>query len=187
MFRHTSVLFICFLLLAAPARSEEPTTRDRVLELLQGYEFEPGQSEWDEIGPEAAPVLMDIASDSQQVKILRARALLALKFFPVAKVRAFMVELISMEGQDEMLVRKGLYALASAFGKNSLDDIAPFLGHENPDVREAAARAVGKVLSWKSLKILKARAKVEENEMVLDVLKAQIKNLKQKLKKKSNG
>jgi len=174
------------MLAAAPAQGGEQSTRDRVLELLQGYELEPGQSEWDEIGPEAAPVLMDIASDSQQVKILRARALLALKFFPVDKVMTFMVDLISMEGQDEMVVRKGLYALASAFGKNSLDHIAPFLGHENPDVREAAARAVGKVLSWKSLKLLKQRAKVEDNAMVLDVLKAQIKSLKQKLKKKSN-
>jgi len=184
--RYSVFILLSLLFLSAPARGEEQSTRDKVLKLLKGYEYEPGQSEWDEIGPEAASVLMDIASDPQQVKILRARALLALSYFPLAKVRVFMVELVSMEGQDEMVVRKGLYSLASAFGKNSLDDVAAFLGHENPDVREAAARAVGKIVSWKSLKLLKQRAKVEENAMVLEVVRDLIKNLKQKLKKKTN-
>jgi hypothetical protein len=156
------------------------------MELLQGYEFEPGQSDWDEIGPGAASVLMDISSDSGQIKIVRARALLALRFFPLAEVKVFIVDLLSMDGQDEMLVRKGLHSLASGFGKSSLDDIAAFLDHKNPGVREAAARAVGKIVSWKSLKLLKQRAKVEENETVLEVVKDQIRNLKQKLKKKSN-
>jgi hypothetical protein len=182
--RYSACLLIASLCLSAPARGEEPSTRDRVLELLKGYEFEPGQSDWDEIGPEAASALMDIASDTDQIKIVRARALAALRFFPQTKVRTFIVDLLSMDEQDEMLLRKGLYALASGFGKDSLDDIALFLGHANADVREAAARAVGKIVSWKSLKLLKKRAKVEKNGMVLEVVKDQIKNLKQKLKKK---
>ena len=186
MIRYSTYLLFVSLCLSAPARGEEPSTKDRVLELLKGYEYEPGKSDWDEIGPEAASVLMDIASDSGQIKIVRARALLALGFFPQDKVRIFIVDLLSLDEQDEMLVRKGLYALASGFGKDSLGDFALFMGHANDDVREAAARAVGKIVSWKSLKLLKKRVKVEKNERVLEVVKDQIRNLKQKLKKKSN-
>jgi hypothetical protein len=180
----TSTLLPGIVLLAATAGAADQGSKvDQVVALLSGYEYEASKADFDAVGPEAPAVLMQVASDAGLVKIIRARALLALRYYPGEKTKAFILGVVSAQGQDEMLVRKGLHALAAGFGKNALDDLAPFLEHENPDVREAAARAVGGIACKKALKLLTRRLAVEKNAMVLTVLKEQIAGLKKKIKK----
>jgi hypothetical protein len=165
----------------------EKTGKDRALELLMSYDTEPGKADWDQVGSDAGDILIEIASDAGRPKIVRARAILALSWFPGKKTREFLLGVVFTQDQDEMLVRKGLYALAGAFGESVVGDVGVFLDHENPDIREASARALGKIASKKALKLLRKRLKVEESEMVRAVLKKEITNLKEKLKKKNDA
>jgi hypothetical protein len=176
-----STLF--FMVASLPAGGEEKSKKDQVLELLTGYEHVPGKDDWDQIGQDAEAILIEIVNDSQLLKIIRARAIFALRYFPDETCRKFLLAFVFMDKQDEMFVRKGLYSLSHAFGKGVLGDISLFLGHENPDVREASVRAMGKIVCRKSLKLLKKQLKIEKNEMVREVLKKEIEHLKSLMKK----
>lgn len=184
-------MFACgALLVSGPVAAEEKSPKDEskkeeVLGLLMGYEYCPTKEDWEQIGPEAGFFLMEIASETGRPKIIRARAVLALRFFPGKETLEFITGLIGDDEQDEMIVRKGLYSLSRGFGKEALNEILGFLDHENPDIREAAVRAAAGVVCKKSLAALKRRLKVEKNEMVRKVLRDKIKDLQARLKKEN--
>ena len=174
------------LLITLSASAEDKSQREKVLDLLTGYEFVADKQDWDEIGQGAGDILMEVFLDTGQPKIVRARAIMALRFFPDEAVKQFLLGILYKEDQDEKFLRKGLYALSRGFGKEVLGDIQKFLSHGNPDVREAAARSMGKITSRKSLNHLKKRLKVEKNDMVKKVIKQMIDSLKSELKKKND-
>lgn len=180
------IAFLPVLFFAFSSHAEENSKKSEVIGLLSGYEYEAGQEEWNEVGPDAKLILMEITGDTGQKKIIKARAILALAYFPDNETRQFLLNLVSDEKQDEKFIRKGLYALSSGFGKAVLADLGGFLSHENPDIRDASVRAISKIVCKKSLKLLKKRLKVEKNEMVREVLKKKIKYLKNRLKKKND-
>ena len=168
------------------ASAEDKSQKEKVLDLLTGYEFTADKQDWDAIGQGARDILMEVYLDTEQKKIVRARAIMALRYFSDEAVKQFLLGILYKEDQDEKFLRKGLYSLSSGFGKEVLKDLAIFLSHDNPDVREAAARSVGKIATKKSLNHLKKRLKAEKNEMVKMVIRQMIDNLKSKLKKKND-
>ncbi|MFH1436928.1 MAG: HEAT repeat domain-containing protein [Pseudomonadota bacterium] len=180
------VVLLIPLPVALRASAEEKSQKAKVLDLLTGYEFTADKQDWDEIGQGARDILMEVFLDTGQKKIVRARAIMALRFFPDEAVKQFLLGILYKEDQDEKFLRKGLYSLSSGFGKEVLEDLATFLSHDNPDVREAAARSMGKIAGKKSLNHLKKRLKAENNEMVKKVIRQMIDSLKSELKKKND-
>ncbi|MBF0109463.1 MAG: hypothetical protein HQL76_09825 [Magnetococcales bacterium] len=131
----------------------EMATSDRILPLLQGFEWNDRPDRFVAVGEGADRVLMEIASDPRWHGVLRFRALAVLRFFPNAAVASFLETLIGQNPSPELL-RRGLAAYTQAFGKSDPDRVAqlaaPLLRHDNGQIRSQAAATL-KELPWDAL------------------------------------
>lgn len=120
-----------------------PSMEQRVLPLLQGFEWRDHPADFTDLGEGVDQVLMAVAANPQWHGVIRFRALAALRYFPNPTVARFLETLI---GQDSSpgLVRRGLNAYAQAFGNKEPSRVAdlaePLLVHGNSSVRMQAAQ-----------------------------------------------
>jgi len=164
--------------------AENKNEVESVLELLMAYDIEPQKVDFDEVSSDAKSILMKVASDTGRPPVVRARAILALGYYPSSETKNFLKATVFTQGQNEMLIRKGIYALARGFGSSVCEDIGSFLFHSNPDIRETAVRALGILGSNKARKMLIRRLKEENNKMVKNAIQEVLKKFKNQSVKK---
>ncbi len=118
---------------------------DRVVYLLQGFEWHERPSDLALLGEGVDRVLMEIVANPQWHGVIRFRALSSLRYYPNPEVARFLEDMIARD-PDPDLLRRGLAAYAHAFGKNQPSKVAhlaePLLTHENPHVRIQAANTL---------------------------------------------
>lgn len=141
-FTVTTSLLIALVLMWAPEPAHGQPPVDRVRQLLSGYEHVPGRETLGALGPDTERVLMALARDPGERGYVRLRAVGALAHFPTDRAQAFLLG-VARDGElDPLFVREAVLALGRGFGKRAVAQVAPFLRHDDPAVRRAAARAL---------------------------------------------
>jgi len=165
-----SVLLLCAL--PSLASAQAAPSRERVRQMLSGVEDTPSDEGWRRLGDGVIPVLIDLYDDPDEAPYVRLRAIGATAAFPRPAVRTFLLAVARLEGQGDLFVREALLALARGFGAAASGDLRPFLAHDEPVVREAAARALGQVGDAGATRALRARLAVERDATVREAIEA---------------
>lgn len=162
------VPFALALLAAAPAPAfaQNGPTRAQVRQLLSGIEDTPSAEDWRRIGDGALPILIALYQDVDEPAYVRLRAVGATAAFPRRAVRTFLLGVARLEGQGDLYVREALFALARGFGRDAVQEVASFLAHDEPTVREGAALALGRIGGRAAEAALRARLRVERDRLV---------------------
>ena len=170
------VTFLCsgVALAEDPPSPDEVQAKSRVSSLLKGFESVPTQAEWLALGPGTAEVLLEIANDTSERDMIRARAIIALGYFPSDHSTETLKILLASETNSEFLRRKAVRALATSLGDASLTTIAPYVEHKSVHMRESAIRAVASVKSPQAKALLESRLKIEESTLLREVLQDSI-------------
>ncbi len=157
-------------LVAAPAEAQAGPTRASVRQLLSGIEDVPTDADWRRVGDRALPLLIELYNDPREAPYVRLRAVGATAAFPVPAVRTFLRAVARAPEQSDLFVAEAVEALARGFGAAAVPDVAAFLGHEEPVVREAAARALARVGGDDARRALRERLRVEPLDYVRETL-----------------
>jgi hypothetical protein len=167
---------VCALPGAASAQPQASVTRERVRGMLSGIEDVPTDADWRRLGEQVLPVLMDLYADVQEAPFVRLRALGATAAFPRPSTRAFLLGVARVDGQSDLVIREALLALARGFGRDAGRDLAGYLGHAEPVVREAAAIALGRVGGAEAQRHLSQRLPVERDVAVREAIERGLTN-----------
>lgn len=172
MLRPVRLLACLVLVLGLPclASAQTAPSRERVRELLSGIEHTPSDADWQRIGEGALPILIELSQSPSEAPYVRLRAVGATGAFPRPAVRTFLLAVARVEGQSDLMVREAVVTLARAFGASAVADVAPFLAHEEPVVREATARALGRIRTPAAASALRARLPEERDGVVRDAI-----------------
>jgi len=162
----TALLFVSLLLAPALASAQAAPSREQVRAMLSGIEDTPTETDWRRLGDGALPVLIDLYTDRTAPGFVRLRAVGATAAFPRAATRTFLLAVANAEGQSDLFVREAVNALARGFGQAASADVARFLGHRAPVVREAAARALGRMGGDGATRALRLRLGDESDVVV---------------------
>jgi HEAT repeat protein len=168
-----SVLFGCAMFsIPLAASAQQPVSRERVRAMLSGIEDLPSDDDWRRTGDAALPILMEIYNDLREPGFVRIRAIGASGAFPREATRTFLLAVARAEGQSDLFVREAVNAMARAFGRNAVSDLGPYLSHREPVVREATARAFGRIGGPDATRLLRARLSAERDEVVREAIQA---------------
>jgi len=164
----TSHLVILPALVAALALAS-PTAhagelRDSVLPHLSGMEDPTSPDALRALGPGVADELLSIVDDSALPRTTRARALHSLGWFPSPATRGVLVA--ALDGSDSFMARKAAYALGTGWGEAAVPDLKRALASDDQRLRDATARALGKVGGDAADAALSERLAVEEEASV---------------------
>lgn len=165
--RRLLIAFAWILCLLVPVgASAQAPSRERVRAMLSGIEEVPTDADWRRLGDATLPVLIELYTDRSEAPYVRLRAVGATGAFPREATRTFLLAVANAEGQSDLFVREAVHALARAFGPRAVGDVRGFLGHPEPVVREAAARALGRIGGAEATQALRARLGVERDAVV---------------------
>ncbi|MBX3269563.1 MAG: HEAT repeat domain-containing protein [Sandaracinaceae bacterium] len=154
------------------AGAQAAPSRERVRQMLSGIEHTPSDADWRRLGDGALPVLIELYQDTREPPYVRLRAVGATGAFPRAAVRTFLLAVARAPGQNDLLVREAVVTLARAFGPAAIDDLAPFLAHDEVVVRDGAVRALGRIGTPAARAALRARQPHEPDGVVRERIDA---------------
>ena len=140
--------------------------------MLSGVEDVPSDADWQRLGDGTLSVLIDLYNGRDEAPYVRLRAVGATAAFPRAASRTFLLAVARADGQSDLFVREAIVALARGFGRDASADLSPFLDHAEPVVREAAARALGRIGGRVASSALSARLRVERDAVVREAIEA---------------
>jgi HEAT repeat protein len=138
--------------------------------MLSGYEDVPGAEAWRALGPETLQVLVSLYNDGSEPPYVRLRAVGAAAHYPSPAARTFLLGVARAPGQNDLFVRAAVLALGRAFDQRAVDAVKSFLGHRDAVVREAAARALGRMGGPEATRALRARMDEETDPQVRSAL-----------------
>jgi HEAT repeat protein len=167
-----TVLAAAALSVSAPPASSAQAgpSRAQVRAMLSGVEDVPTDEAWRRLGEGALGVLIELYADPDEAPYVRLRAVGASGAFARPAARTFLLAVARAEGQADLFVREAVLSLGRAFGASALDELTPFLAHREPVVREATARALGRVGGPRAAGALRARLQVEREAVVREAL-----------------
>jgi HEAT repeat protein len=157
------------------AAAQDAAEQRRLAQVLSGYESMPGEDYWRARGPDTVAVLQALFRDDRQPALLRLRAVRAASYYTAPRARQFLLSVAREPGQKDLFVREALLGLARAFGEQAAGEIAPFLDHEKPLVRKAAAEALGAMKAERFRPELERRLKTERDRGVRAALQQALK------------
>lgn len=151
-----------------PAPSSSEALRSRVVALLQQPESFFSEAAWKQLGPEALPVLEQVAADPRSPSAWRTRAVhsMALVDHPEAVNRLRGL----LEDPQPALRASAALALALCAGPEILSTLQPHLEDSRPEVREAVALAIGRLGGSPAQKALEERLPLEEELLVREAI-----------------
>ncbi|MBK8171801.1 MAG: HEAT repeat domain-containing protein [Sandaracinaceae bacterium] len=156
-------------LLTTTALATSPS-RQRVRELLSGFEGGASHETWAALGAETLPVLIDVYNTTSEPPFVRIRAVSAVANFPSEATRTFLRTVATQQGQSELLIREAVSSMARAFGESAEQDLLPFLTHASTTVRVGAVRAIATLHTENATRALQARLSLERDAQVRDAL-----------------
>jgi hypothetical protein len=152
--------------------------RGKVLVLLSGYEDAATESELRALGDGVGGELFAIAQDASVARSRRQGAVQALGWFPTDAHRAWLSALVADGSGDRYLRRSAVHALANGWGDAALPELERALGDEDEQLRNQAARAMGRVGTPAATAALQKRLDVEQNAMVREAISASMRGVK---------
>lgn len=152
--------------------ADDAQIKSAVTSLLSGLEYAPTPEEWRALGPEAAEILRQTASDPTQLATTRARAISALANFDDPATRPFLEAVLSNEAHPEILRRNAVTVLSLRHGAEVLPLIAPFTASPSFTMRETAIRATARLAidSPDAKALLATRLPVEPSDTIKTVI-----------------
>ncbi len=148
------------------ASAQDAGVAKQVDALLGGIEYVPEAKEWTALGPEAAVVLVSIASAPDERPSRRARAISALAYFPNVQNRAFLETVAGDTKAKTVLRRKALRALSHAYKADATAFVKGFVSSEDKYLREAAIKSLADIGTPEARLVLEQRLKVEKAAFV---------------------
>jgi len=159
-----SILVISFGLVSALALASPSAhagdLRDSVLPHLSGMEDPTSPDALRALGPGVADELVSMVDDDALPRTTRARALHSLGWFPSPATRGVLVA--ALNGSDSFMARKAAYALGTGWGEAAVPELKGALASDDQRLRDASARALGKIGGSAADAALSERLAVEE-------------------------
>lgn len=152
------------------ASAQQEPSREQVRSLLTGFEHVPTDAEWQRLGDGVLRHLIALYDDPSQPAYVRLRAVGATGAFPVPATRTFLLAVTRAPRQSDLLTREAVRALGRGFGARAQRELAGFLTHDSPLVREVAARALGRAGVGDDA--LRDRLATERNDEVRSAIQA---------------
>lgn len=155
----------------SPSRSEasvSPELRQKLVDLMSGYEHSPTAAEFAKLGParEVEAALVELSRDGSIRANQRVFALTSLRFYPGPAARARMEEVLQDPAAPAAMRRPAVGAYAEGWRADAVPLLAKLAEHEDPHTRKAAVRALGEVGTPEARKVVEARAAAEPEPMV---------------------
>lgn len=153
---------------AAGASSADPEVIDRVAPLLGGFEYLPTRADFVRIADDEAvtEALIAIYGDASRHLHPRLQALGALRFFPSARTRGFLEQVLRSPATPDPHRRPAVKAYGTAVGEGAIGLLAELLEHEDVHTRDAAVRALAAIGTPEATELLQARLAAEPHEAV---------------------
>ncbi len=161
-------------LLVASSAYATPPSKVELSRLLSGYEDVPPASAFRTWGPETLSVLVELYQDAEQPPFVRMRAVSAAAYYPSPAARTFLLAVARAPRQSDLFVREAVMSLGRAFGPRAVDDVRPYLRHDEPVVREGAVIALSRIRTPEALTALRTRLPDERAAHVRDRIRAAI-------------
>jgi len=150
------------------AAMADPPPRETVVAMLSTIEEGPGADAWRRLGPETLGVLVDLYGDGAQPRFVRRRAVAAAAYFPGPAAKTFLLAVARAPGQHDLTARTAILALGRAFGHRVVPELAGFLSHADPDVREGAVIALVRVNTPRARAALDAHRTAEDRGYIAE-------------------
>lgn len=145
MTRIPTLISIMCLMGPALAWAAEDTRRDRIMHLLQGYEWHIDAPAFDRLGDDAFEALIDIAEDPDVAGVFRERAFAALGLYPNRIVRDYLFAQLEAP-ETTVRRRRTVEVLCAAFGDSRLGEIEesllPYLEARDAHLRTKVAKCL---------------------------------------------
>jgi HEAT repeat protein len=152
---------------AAPARG----LRSEVASLLARPEaFPPYETDWKPLGPAALGVLEELAADPKAPAPQRARAVTSMAAVDHPQASARLRALLKDSGAQPSLRASAATALGLRVGTEAVSTLLPLLEDRDERVREAVARALGRLGGAQVQQALEERLPIEEAPLVREAL-----------------
>ena len=190
--RKTWMISACCLLavaLSAPmsaARSEssEEAQLRILLQFLNAHEFKVSRKGFDRIGTDVNRLLVSISGDPRQRPTIRVRATSSLAVFPSERSQRYLNGVLYdpelKKNKFGLLQRReAMMSLGAAFKGDAVQTLAGFYDHEDPQIREGCAHALGITGSDRALPPLKAWLPNEPEIFVREAIERAIERLGQ--------
>lgn len=154
----------------SPAARTQAGLRDAVDALLSGYERVPTEEDWKRLGPDALGVLEQIYNDPAALPSRRTRAVASMAQVDNPEAVSRLKAIVGDSAADPQYRSTAALALAYRTGEKSLPEVQPLLDHQDPRLRDAAARALGRVGTEDARKFLEERLGKEEDPAVREAI-----------------
>lgn len=161
-----SFTFLAAFGFATSSASATPPSRDRVRELLSGFEGGASHATWAALGEEALPVIIDVYNTTSEAPFVRMRAVSAAANFPTEATRTFLRTVANQHAQSELMIREAITAMTRAFGESATADVLPFLNHSSATVRLGTVRALATLRTATVTHALRERLRTERDASV---------------------
>ncbi|MCG3172429.1 MAG: hypothetical protein GMKNLPBB_00581 [Myxococcota bacterium] len=168
---------------SSPAQLTREQVRRNIEVMLSGYEFIPGKSDWNRLGPLAESVLIDMSQDDKLESFQRARAISSLHHFPTDRVFQHLEKLVTQPALDPYYRRKAVTAIGYTFQSRSVPVLQKALADSDEFVRDAAVQKLASIQDVRVLPILKAHAQIEQKQFIRDYLTRMVPRLESSLGK----
>ena len=129
----------------APRPIVSEDVMSRVEQALRAIDSTVPAAFWERLGAEGLAALAVILDDARRPVGLRRRAVSAVGHYRSPTARAVLTALARSRGEDEIVSRYAVVALAGAFGLAALDDVLASLVDERALVREGAVISLGRL------------------------------------------
>lgn len=158
------------LLLAASSAHADDALRGKCIDLLAAYDDPATAEDWKSLGEGVPAELMAIAKDPKVSSTRRAGAVYALGWYPTPETRTFVTGVLYDVAAPNILRRKATFALGNGWGDGALAEIVATLASEDAQLRQAAARTLGKLGTPGATAALQERLSVETDRVVRDLI-----------------
>lgn len=152
-----------------------PRTRDMeasVNALLNGYERVPTAEDWKRLGPTAYTVLDRLIASPDTLPSVKSRAISSLVHVQNPEALPRLEGLVKDAALAPPLRATAVLALAARGGQPTQTTLAPLLQNPDARVREAAARALGRLASPTAREALELRLADEKDTAVRQAIEA---------------
>lgn len=146
--------------------------RAAVLQELSGIEDAPTAESLRALGDAVPQELVELAADPSLRSSVRARALHALGWFPSAETRTVLEA--ALVGDNKLMARKAAYALANGWSAEAIPALGRALSAADPQLRNAAARALGNIEDDAVVTVLDARLTIEDQPAVREAIESSL-------------
>jgi HEAT repeat protein len=154
----------------SPAAKSQGDLKAKVEALLSGYERIPTDEDWKRLGPDALGVLEQLYNDPAQLPSTRTRAVASMAQVDNPAAVDSLKAIVADAKVDAQYRSTAVLALGYRTGEQALPQLEPLLDDKSPQMRDAAARAIGKVGTPDARKSLEERLGKEQDPAVREAI-----------------